>query len=75
MWLKLGENTTILIRNQSAHSYGASNIDEKWSKNHDDLMCPYRVIPPQSSKKKIADISIFHERYTAITLQGCTRSS
>ena len=28
-----------------------SNADQKWAKHHDDLMHPYRVIAPQSSKK------------------------
>ena len=44
----------------------ASNVDEKWSKNHHDLMRHCRVIAPQNSKK--GKHSIFYKFYTAITL-------
>ena len=32
-------------------SDSALNVDQKHSKNHDDLIRPYRVIAPQSSQK------------------------
>ena len=51
IWLKLGENRGTSIKSQLTHSDNASNVDEKWSKNHHDLMRPYRVGVPQSSKK------------------------
>ena len=42
VWFKLGEDTG---------PDSASNFGEKWSKSHHDLMHPYRVIAPESSKK------------------------
>ena len=42
--------------NQFTHSISASNVDEKWSKNHGDLMHPGKVIALLSSGK---DINIF----------------
>ena len=45
MWLKLNENrrSSLKIR-WHTWSHNASNVDEKWSKNHDVLIRPYRVI-------------------------------
>ena len=62
----LNENRRNLIKNQFTQPESALSVDdEKWSKNHDDLIRPCRIIAPQISK---ADMSIFHELYTAITL-------
>ena len=44
--------------NQFTHSISALNVDEKWSKNHGDLMHPGKVIALLSSEK---DIGIFDE--------------
>ena len=51
MWVRLSKNRRRSIKNQFAHSDRASNVDEKWSKNHGDLMYPGRVNAPQSSEK------------------------
>ena len=67
MWLKLCKNRRSSVKNRFIHSNSASNVDEKWSKNHDALMRPYKVIAPKISIKN-AGISIFDEFYTAITL-------
>ena len=70
MWLKLVKNLRSSIKNQLILFNSALNVDKKWSKNHDDMMRPCRIIVPQSSKKS-ADISILSALYTAITLLGC----
>ena len=38
-------------RNQFTHSDSASDADEKWPKNHYDVMLPYKVIAIKSFKK------------------------
>ena len=40
-----------LIKNQFTHFDSASNADEKWLKNHDDLIRPYQAITTQKFKK------------------------
>ena len=45
-----GENRRSSVKNRFTHSYRASNVDEKWSKNQDDLMPPQSAIAPQSSE-------------------------
>ena len=54
------------IKNQVTQSYSVSNVDEKWSKNHNDLMRSDRIIPPQSWIKVL--MSAFHDISSAITL-------
>ena len=39
------------MKNQFAYSDSALNVDEKWSKNNNDLMRPCGVVAPQSPKK------------------------
>ena len=45
MWFKLSKNWRRSIKNLLTQSDGALNADQKWSKNYDDLMHAYRVIP------------------------------
>ena len=68
MWLKLGESRGGSIENQLTNSNSASNVNEKWSRSHYDLMRPDRVIAPQIPQN--ADIIIFMN----FTLQECIGS-
>ena len=68
MWLKLGEIRRSSIRSQFTQIDSALNVDEKRSKNHGDMMHPYRIIGLQSSKK--CRQKHFHELHTAIARGG-----
>ena len=67
---KLGLNWRSPIKNQLKHSDSALNVDEKWSKNHCDLMRPDRVIALQSPRKELKPAFLVN-----VTLQWLGKNS
>ena len=59
IWFKLGKYSRSSIKNQLTQSDEALNVDQKWPKNYDGLMHPYRVISVERSVKFINCVNLF----------------